>query len=304
MRNGTPNPVTARHVVSGQIVNRKSSIANPHGFTLIELLVVIAIIAILMAVMMPSLKIAREQARGISCLANQRSLAQAYIMYADENGGSMCAGWAAFVPVNGVPPWVMPPLDYAGAEIVQMASGDVTLEQRFNGLRAGVLYSYLKTVKVYHCPGDNRLTQGTSLGRSLAYCIYRSYSLPDFLRATGDKDPKKLFTFKEPALKMLFIEDIYDGASGNYNHDGWSYIPYSGTMWDPLGIFHSDGSTFSFMDGHSERKKWDDKRTIIYGTSRAEAAAKGFGKGQVFNPPNVDLDWLDQHYPGKTTLGE
>lgn len=304
MRNGTPNPVTARHVVSGQIVNRKSSIANPHGFTLIELLVVIAIIAILMAVLMPSLKIAREQARGISCLANQRSLAQAYIMYADENGGSMCAGWAAFVPVNGVPPWVMPPLDYAGAEIVQMASGDVTLEQRFNGLRAGVLYSYLKTVKVYHCPGDNRLTQGTSLGRSLAYCIYRSYSLPDFLRATGDKDPKKLFTFKEPALKMLFIEDIYDGASGNYNHDGWSYIPYSGTMWDPLGIFHSDGSTFSFMDGHSERKKWDDKRTIIYGTSRAEAAAKGFGKGQVFNPPNVDLDWLDQHYPGKTTLGE
>ncbi len=39
---------------------------------------------------------------------------------------------------------------------------------------------------------------------------------------------------------------------------------------------------------------------IIYCMSRAEAAAGGFGKGQVFNPPNVDLDWLDEHYPGKT----
>jgi prepilin-type processing-associated H-X9-DG protein len=136
----------------------------------------------------------------------------------------------------------------------------------------------------------------------LAYCIYRSYSLPDYLRGTNASDPKKLFAFKEPALKMLFVEDIYDGASGNYNHDGWSYIPYNGTMWDPLGIFHSDACTFSFMDGHTERKKWDDKRTITYCTSRTQAAAQGFGKGQQFVPPNVDLNWLDVHYPGKTTL--
>jgi len=272
------------------------------GFTLIELLVVIAIIAILMAVLMPALKIAREQARGVNCLSNQRSLAQAYIMYADENSGSMCAGWATYDFVNGVPPWVMPPLDYAGGQIMRMPTGDVTQQQRFNGLQAGVLYPYLKTVKVYHCPGDNRITQGTSLGRALAYCIYRSYSLPDYLRATEKADPKKLFTFKEPARKMLFIEDIYDGSAGNYNHDGWSYNPYTGTMWDPLGIFHSDACTFSFMDGHADRKKWADKRTIIYCTSRTDAAAQGFGKGQKFNPPNVDLDWLDQHYPGKTDL--
>ncbi len=286
--------------------NPHSTIRNPQcrdpAFTLIELLVVIAVIAILMAVLVPALKIAREQARGVSCLSNQRSLAQAYIMYADENGGSICGGWAAYASVNGVGPWVMPPLDDAGGTIVQMASGDVTLQQRFNGLRQGALYPYLKEVKVYHCPGDSRLRLGTSLGSGLAYCIYRSYSLPDYLRGTNASDPKKLFAFKEPALKMLFVEDIYDGASGNYNHDGWSYIPYNGTLWDPLGIFHSDACTFSFMDGHTERKKWDDKRTITYCTSRTQAAAQGFGKGQQFVPPNVDLNWLDVHYPGKTTL--
>jgi prepilin-type N-terminal cleavage/methylation domain-containing protein/prepilin-type processing-associated H-X9-DG protein len=276
------------------------------GFTLIELLVVIAIIALLMAILIPALQIAREQARGITCLANQRSLAQSYIMYADENGGSIVGGFAKYGPVNGVPPWVMPPLDYSGTSIVQMGSSgqDVTILQRYNGLRAGALYRYLKDVKVYHCPGDNRKTLGTSLGNSLAYQIYRSYSFPDFLRGTEPKDPKKLFTFKDPANKMLFVEDIYDGAAGNYNHDGWSYDPYMGRMWDPLGIFHSNACTFSFMDGHAERKKWDDPRTIIYCTSRTEAASLGFGKGQAFNPPNVDIDWLDQHYPGKTRLGQ
>jgi prepilin-type N-terminal cleavage/methylation domain-containing protein/prepilin-type processing-associated H-X9-DG protein len=273
------------------------------AFTLIELLVVIAVIAVLMAILMPSLKVAREQARGITCMANQKSLAHAYIMYADENDGSICKGWATHNVTPGIPSWVRPPLDYAGSTIVEMASGDVTLDQRLNGLKAGALYPYLKEVKVFHCPGDNRKTIGTSLGNALAYRIYRSYSLPDYLRGTDSKDPKKLFTFKEQALKMLFVEEIYDGSAGNYNHEGWSYAPYTGSMWDPLGVFHSDACTFSFMDGHAERKKWDDKRTVVYCTSRTEAAAKGYGKNQAFSPPNVDVDWLDQHYPGKMRLG-
>ena len=131
------------------------------------------------------------------------------------------------------------------------------------------------------------------------YLIYRSYSLTDYMRATSPSDQKKLFSFKGQAIKMLFVEEIYDGSAGNYNHNGWSYLPGAGTMWDPLGIFHNNACTFSFMDGHAERKKWADKRTIIYCMSRAEAAAMGFGKGQQFNPPNIDLEWLDTHYPGK-----
>jgi len=275
-----------------------------NGFTLIELLVVIAIIAILMAILIPALNVAREQARGISCSSNQKTLALAYTMYAGENDGSVCGGFADYSPVDGVPPWVMPPLDYGGGNIVQMSSGAVTREQRYNGLKAGVLYQYVKNVQAYHCPGDNRVTRGTSRGAGPEYQIYRSYSLSDYMRALEPTDPKKLFAFKEPALKMLFVEEIYDGASGNYNHAGWSYEPRTNSLWDPLGVFHSNACTFSFMDGHAERKKWVDKRTIIYCMSRAEAAAKGFGKGVKFNPPNDDLLWLDEHYPGKQHQGQ
>jgi len=272
------------------------------AFTLIELLVVIAIIAVLMGILMPALKIARGQARGIACQSNQRTLVQAYTMYADQNDGKICGGLAGYAPDNGIPPWVMPPLDYNGQTIVQMGGSgqEVTLVQRQNGLREGAIFPYVKEVKAYHCPGDNRLTQGTSLGNSLAYAIYRSYSLTDYMAGTDRSDPKGFYTFKNPASKMLFVEEIYDGGAGNFNHGAWSYKPRSNTLWDPLGVFHSKACTFSFMDGHVERHKWLDPRTIVYFNSRSEAAAKGYGKDTEFNPPNQDLIWLDQHYPGKT----
>ena len=270
-----------------------------NAFTLIELLVVIAIIAVLMGILMPALKIARGQARGIACQSNQRTLVQAYTMYAGQNDGKICGGLAGYANKD-VPPWVMPPLDYNGGTIVPMESGDVTLQQRFNGFREGAIFPYMKEVKAYHCPGDNRSSQGTSLGNELRYAIYRSYSLTDYMAGTDPSDPKGFYTFKNPADKMLFVEEIYDGASGNFNHGAWSYEPFQGTLWDPLGVFHSNASTFSFMDGHVSRQKWLDKRTVIYFTSRSEAASLGFGKNDVFSPPNEDLTWLDNHYPGKT----
>ena len=55
-----------------------------HGFTLIELLVVIAIIAILAAFLFPVFAGAREKARQASCLNNQRQIAMAIMMYAQD----------------------------------------------------------------------------------------------------------------------------------------------------------------------------------------------------------------------------
>ena len=68
------------------------------GFTLIELLVVIAIIAVLAAILFPVFAKAREKARQSTCLNNQRQIALAINMYAQDNNSS-------FFPDPVTRPW-------------------------------------------------------------------------------------------------------------------------------------------------------------------------------------------------------
>ncbi len=55
------------------------------GFTLIELLVVIAIIALLMAIVMPALRVAKRKARILMCTSNVRQLTMSFLVYAEDH---------------------------------------------------------------------------------------------------------------------------------------------------------------------------------------------------------------------------
>jgi prepilin-type N-terminal cleavage/methylation domain-containing protein len=57
------------------------------GFTLVELLVVIGIIALLIAILLPALAKARDNANRTACLSNMRQLGMAFVMYTNENKG-------------------------------------------------------------------------------------------------------------------------------------------------------------------------------------------------------------------------
>jgi prepilin-type N-terminal cleavage/methylation domain-containing protein len=59
------------------------------AFTLVELLVVIGIIALLIAVLLPALNKARQQAIAVECMARMRELNNACLMYATNNNGSL-----------------------------------------------------------------------------------------------------------------------------------------------------------------------------------------------------------------------
>jgi prepilin-type N-terminal cleavage/methylation domain-containing protein/prepilin-type processing-associated H-X9-DG protein len=59
-----------------------------NAFTLVELLVVIAILALLMAILMPSLEKARKQAQDIVCRTNMKQWGAVFTLYANDNEDS------------------------------------------------------------------------------------------------------------------------------------------------------------------------------------------------------------------------
>jgi prepilin-type processing-associated H-X9-DG protein/prepilin-type N-terminal cleavage/methylation domain-containing protein len=68
--------------INGGRIGNKARIT---GFTLIELLVVISVIVLIMAILMPSLNRAREQARTINCRSNLKNIGLAFMEYAIQN---------------------------------------------------------------------------------------------------------------------------------------------------------------------------------------------------------------------------
>jgi len=74
---------------------RRPGPARPrHGFTLIELLVVISIISLLISILMPTLRSARESARDVQCKSHLRQAGQVLRMYATDDGeGRLIPGW-------------------------------------------------------------------------------------------------------------------------------------------------------------------------------------------------------------------
>jgi len=267
--------------------------ARKKGFTLIELLVVISIIALLVAILMPALNKAREQATGTVCLANQKAMILAWNIYADDNEGLIACG---DVPRDGNyrnrqsypdPFWVNPPIDDTGAY-----RGDpipVPEEYEFNGIRTGTLYKYINNLDSYRCPGDRRV--GGRMKSKGYEDAYRSYGLPGGLNGEDRRisnNPfdvvRKTVEIKFPSQKYVFLEET---DTRSWNMGSW-IIRITGNNWiDPLALWHNRRSTLSFADGHAEMHEWIDDRTIDYFNGITG------GGGHMDNP---DLRYMQKGY--------
>jgi prepilin-type N-terminal cleavage/methylation domain-containing protein/prepilin-type processing-associated H-X9-DG protein len=73
------------------------------AFTLVELLVVIGIIALLIAILMPALSRARDQANMVKCMSNMRQIGQAYMMHAQEHRNHVPTAGLIHAPYSGTP---------------------------------------------------------------------------------------------------------------------------------------------------------------------------------------------------------
>ncbi|MHB1158441.1 MAG: type II secretion system protein, partial [Phycisphaerales bacterium] len=92
------------------VAEPKRSLCHPrplHGFTLVELLVVVAIIATLMAILLPSLKKARAVAKQTQCMANQKQVYMAEILYESDYGVLAYDGKQASI-LNAAGLWATP----------------------------------------------------------------------------------------------------------------------------------------------------------------------------------------------------
>src|SRR2546423_1521644 len=89
-----------------KLTRRTAMRIKSRGFTLIELLVVVSIIAILIAVLLPSLAKARGIAVRTKCAANMRGITQANLTYASINDGYLVPAFTTgTMDWDRMPPW-------------------------------------------------------------------------------------------------------------------------------------------------------------------------------------------------------
>ncbi|MCE5185838.1 MAG: prepilin-type N-terminal cleavage/methylation domain-containing protein [Planctomycetaceae bacterium] len=275
---------------------------KPAAFTLIELLVVIAIIALLLSIIIPSLKNAKRYAAAAVCLANEAQLGKAYMLYAEDNDSQLAdgdtsdqigamAGFETYGTVK-VHCWVGQPMNAA------RAVSNISLADKIRGFEIGSLWPYIMAPKAYHCPADNR---SNTIDSTVGMLGYRTYSIgkplsrrPSSNPGENDVEIHKFSEFVNPSGKIIFLEEAE--KERGWNHRTWNMNLVSPTWTDPFAIFHNDSSTFVFADGHADRHKWLEQQT----RDMAEAGVKGWSAKDPKTGTTYDWDWFKKVYiPGR-----
>jgi prepilin-type N-terminal cleavage/methylation domain-containing protein/prepilin-type processing-associated H-X9-DG protein len=260
------------------------------GFTLIELLVVIAVIAILAGLLLPALSAAKDKARTVQCMSNQRQLALTWMLYASDHNDQMAAnGHGNADSLQGERLWVV-------GDTHQRVEAFTNVQYLINPTYASFA-DYLQDPKIYKCPSD----RGTIELGERNFPRTRSYSLNGYM---GWERPagfgllsSRYWTFRKhsdlalgsPSALLTFV----DVAPGNICHS--AFVIYLGAGLRGLyyhlpSVEHRGSGVLSFADGHVGSRKWVDPVT----TRLAREKSVPNHISLQYPGGNPDLDWLKE----------
>lgn len=268
------------------------------GFTLVELLVVIAVIALLMSILMPVLRSARDQAMRIICKSREKNILIGMTVYADTHSNMIPRGTGAW-------PWDI--AKDTSRELLKNMGVDVSSFRRLDNNPAppGPHYVPMQYAPYFYCPSNivqKRMMETNWLftpsgnhyapGYRVAGYVFmwfaptNSNGVRPILGSKGPEDstidPSKKWVDRTDIPQASERELVADSILSNpaaagtperiqYPYGNFGKVTSGGNPIDASSHLITDakvaGGNIGFTDGHVEWRPWTEMKIRWRGPS-------------------------------------